>query len=426
MTPQDKNQIELSAPEEVSLPQIFGREEKKPLLELFILLAKRKFLIAYVVIGVAALSSAISLFLPKYYTGETKILPPQQGQSIASAMLDQLGGIGGIIGAAAGKELGLKNPNDLYVAMLKSNSVADDLIDKFSLMSLYKKKLRVDARKQLADLSDISSNSKDGTISVSVEDQDPDRAAAIANAYIDELVKLTKKLAVTDASRRRVFFEAEAKTATEQLEAAEQEFKKTQETTGIIQMDSQSRVMLQAYADLKAELSAKEIEIESMRSFATTENPELQRLQHERDALRSQVAALEKGRGGSPVGDIALEKVPEKARQYVDKLREVTYRNALVQLMLKQYEIARIDEAKDSALIQVLDKAMRPEKRSWPHRTLLVLSCTFLAFILMSLWCYTVEAWEYAKEDPRYLARLQLLKFYLSRGLKPGSAAHRE
>jgi len=424
MAPQEKNQIELSVPEDVSMPQMFENQEKKHFLETLIVLAKHKFLIAYVVIAVAIASAVISLLLPKYYTGQTKILPPQQSQSVASAMLDQLGGLGGLIGATAGKELGLKNANDLYVTMLKSNIVADDLIDKFSLMSAYKTKLRIDTRKRLADLSEISANNKDGTITVSVDDRDPDKAAAMANAYIDELEKLTKKLAITDASRRRVFFEAEVKTATQQLEAAEQEFKKTQEVTGIIQMDNQSRVMLQAYADLRAELTAKEIEIQSMRSFATPENPDLVRLEHERDALRVQIGGLEKGRGGSPMGDIPLEKVPEKEVQYLDKLREVTYHTALLQLMLKQYEIARIDEAKDSTLIQTLDKALPPERRSWPHRSLMVLAFTFMAFILAALWSYALEALERAKEDPQYLARLQLLKFYLTRRRRSEDLRH--
>ena len=124
------------------------------------------------------------------------------------------------------------------------------------------------------------------------------------------------------------------------------------------------------------------------------------------------------------MGDIPLEKVPEKEVQYLDKLREVTYHTALLQLMLKQYEIARIDEAKDSTLIQTLDKALPPERRSWPHRSLMVLAFTFMAFILAALWSYALEALERAKEDPQYLARLQLLKFYLTRRRRSEDLRH--
>jgi tyrosine-protein kinase Etk/Wzc len=416
MTPKEQSRLDLPAAYEEALPRMFEGQQKSHLIEPLIVLAKHKLLIFYSVAGATLCSIVVCLLLPTYYTATTKILPPQQGQSFASAMLDQLGGLGSVLGASAGGGL-LRNPSDLYVDMLRSETVADRLIDHFSLMTTYKSKLREDARRRLADLTGIKA-AKDGIITVSVDDRDPRRAADIANRYIEELDALTKTLAVTDAGKRRVFFEREAKTATDQLEVAEQDFKKIQESTGIIQIDSQSKVMLQAYEDLRAQLTAKQLEIESMRSFATPQNPDLLRLEHERDALRAQVAGLEKGQGGSPVGDIALEKIPEKALKYIDKLREVTYRSSLLQLMLKQYEIARIDEAKEAALIQVLDKGLPPEKKSWPKRSLIVLLVACAAFLLACIWAHVSEAMERAKADPQYLERLQLLKFYFSSSRK--------
>ncbi|HLJ28102.1 MAG TPA: Wzz/FepE/Etk N-terminal domain-containing protein [Candidatus Angelobacter sp.] len=412
MTPREQNQLEVQVPEEVSL-QIFEEGEKRRFLEVFIILAKHKFFILYFVLSATVLSVVVSLLLPPYFTATTKILPPQQGQSIASAMLGDLGPIGGLLSAATGKDL-LKNPSDLYVAMLKSTALEDDLVKRFDLKSLYGKKLNVDARHKLEDLSLIES-SKEGVISVAVEDHDPGRAAEISSAYIDELEKLTKKLAVTDASKRRVFFEREAKVANDQLAEAEQALKQTEETTGVFQPDSQTRVMLEAYADLKAQVTAKEVELQAMRSFATAENPDLVRTEHELAALQAQVARYEQGQGGRPIGDIALEKVPAKALQYVRKYREVKYREAMLQLMLKQYEIARIDEGKDASLIQVLDPALPPERKSSPKRAIIVLSVTFLALLIAILWVYLKEAMEHAREDPQYLTRLQLLKFYLLR-----------
>lgn len=416
MTPQEKNQLEMPVTEEVSLRQMLEGQEKKYFLEPLILLAKHKFFIIYFVGATAVLSIVISLLLPVYFTADAKMMPPQQGQSFAAAMLDQLGGLGGLVGAAGGKDL-LKNPSDLYAGMLHSRRVADSIIARFSLMSLYHSRMKVDAERRLDSLTEIVVN-KDGTISISVQDRDPRRAAGMANAYVEELDQVTKSLAVTDASKRRVFFEREAKIANDQLETAEQQLKSTEETTGIIQIDNQSRVLLQAYEDLRAQEMSKEIEIESMRSFATAENPDLVRLENERDALRKQIAGMEKGQGGPPVGDIPLEKVPEKALKYVDKLREVTYRNSLLQLMLKQYEIARVDEAKDSALIQVLDAAVPPERKSSPKRAIIVLFMTFLAFLVAVVWVYFKEAAQRAKGDPHYLERLQLLKFYLTSGHK--------
>lgn len=424
MAPQEKNQLELSVAEEVPLHQVFERQEKRHFLEHLIVFAKHKFFIMYVVGSVTVAAIVISFLLPKYYTSEVTIMPPQQGQSIATAMLDQLGAVGGLIGATAGKELGLKNPGDLYVAMLKSHQVADDLIDRFSLKDVYQKKLLVDTEKQLDNMTEITANIKDGTISVFVEDRDPKRAAAMANAYVEELEKLTQKLAVTDASKRRTFFEHEAGTANQELANAEQQLKETEERTGIFQLDSQSRVALQGYEDLRAQVTAKEVEIQTLSSFETPDNPDLVRAQRELAALRVQVSHYEVGQGGRPIGDPALEKVPARALEYVRKLREVKYRESLLQLMLKQYEIARIDEAKDSSMIQVLDKAVPPERRSWPRRTLIVISFAFLAFLVALLCSYWKEAIEKAREDPQYLTRMQLLKFYLTRGRKSG-VSHR-
>ena len=416
MTPQEQRELELPVSEEAPLSQMFERPGRNNVLEFFLLLAKHKRFVLRIVVGAAVLSASLSLLLRNYYKGETRIMPPQQGQSFASAMLDQLGGLGSLISGGSGGSSLLRNPSDLYVAMLKSRTIADRLISRFSLMEVYKAKRLADARKALEANSVIAAG-KEGVITIDVEDHDPKLAAKLANAYVEELESLTKTLTVSDAGKRRIFFEREAKTAQEQLEAAEQELKKTQEATGIIQIDNQSRVMFQAYADVRALATEKELELESMRTFAAPDNPEFIRIQHELAALRSQIAAMEKGQGGPPVGDIALERVPEKAIKYYDKLREVTYRGALLQLMLKQYEAARVDEAKDYALIQVLDAALPPERKSGPTRSLIVLATAFLAFLFAIAWVHSKEKLERAKEDPHFLERWQLLRFYLpSRG----------
>lgn len=409
MTPHENNQLELGVAED-SLPEFAG-QDRSHFLELLIVLAKHKIFLLSFTAGAALVAIVISLVLPKYYTATTKILPPQQGQSMASAMLGELGSLGGLLGAVGGRDL-LKNPSDLYVAMLKSQAVEDRLVTRFNLMSIYRSKLRIDAIHRLEDLSEIEAG-KEGVISVAVQDRDPNRAAEIAGAYIDELETLTKRLAVTDAGKRRIFFEREAKVASDELAVAEQDLKQTEERIGVFQPDSQTRVMLEGYAQLKAEVSAKQVELEAMRSFATAENPDLVRIERELAALQAQIAHYERGQGGSPVGDIALEKVPAKALEYIRKFREVKYREALWQLLLKQYEIARIDEGRDAAIIQTLDKAIPPEKKSSPKRAIIVIFTTLLALIVAVAWVFFRESWERAKEDPQYASRLQLLKFYL-------------
>lgn len=415
MTPQENKELEFAVPDEVSvLPQGFEEKEgRRDFPESLIVLAKHKRRIAYFTAGVAVLSAVISLLLPKWYTANAKILPPQQNQSVAASMLGQLGPLGPLLAGGGGGLLGIHNPNEMYISMLRSRTVGDKLIDRFDLMKVYQLKLRVEALKHLGTVTEITSGAKDNIISISVEDRDPKLAAEITNAYVDELDKLTKTLAVTDAGKRRIFFEREAKSATDDLATAEQELKLTEEKTGVIEPSSQSRVMLQAYADLRAAVTAKEVEVEAMKSFATPNNPDLVRVENELAALKGQVSAYEAGHGGRPIGDIALEKVPARALEYFRKLREVKYREAVMELMLKQYEIARIDEAKDSSMIQVLDKALPPEKRSWPSRTLLVLASTLLALMIATGSALLIEKIERAREDPRFAARLRLFRFYL-------------
>jgi tyrosine-protein kinase Etk/Wzc len=412
MALQDTTESKRPTTEEAPSTQMFVGVERRHFVDLLIILAKRKFLILGCTAAAAVLSLVIALLLPTYYSATAKILPPQQSQSMATAMLGQLGPL---LGATAGKDLGLRNPNDLYVAMLRSRTVEDNLVDRFSLMSVYKDKLRVDTLRDLESLTEVIAG-KDGVISVSVEDRDPRRAAAIANAYVDELTKLTKTLAVTDAGKRRIFFEQEVKTGNDELAAAEQALKRTEETTGIIQLDSQSKVMLQSYADLRAQVAAREVQVQSMRSYATAENPDLIRAEQELSALRSQVARFEGGAGGQSSNSVALSKVPSAGLEYVRKLRDVKYREALLELLTKQYEIARIDESKDASIIQVLDQAITPERKSRPHRASIVLLVTLLALLLAVVWAFFAETIQFSKGDPEFNVRLQLLKMYLSRG----------
>lgn len=418
MTPQDKKELELPVTEEVPVPvelrAVYEPRDHGRFLDPLIVLAKHKAFILCFVGAAIILSVSGSLLMTTYYTAEVRILPPQQGQSFASAMLDQLGALAPLIGGASGG-LGLKNPSDLYVDMLKSRVVADNLIDRFQLMDRYHRKLREDTRKRLESLSEVTAG-KDGVITIAVDDWDPAKAADIANAYVDELSDLTKHLAITDAKKRRLFFEDEAEKAKAELSVAEHAMKETQERTGIVQLDSQARVMLESYAMLQAQVTNKEIEIQAMQAYATPNNPDLVRKEQELSALRTELNRYKGGLGGGPIGDIALEKVPTQMLEYVDKLREVKYREALLQVLLKQYEIARIDEGRDSAVIQTFDKAQAPQRKSRPHRGLIVISCTLLAFVLACLGAYGLEAWERAKDNPQHLARLQLLKYYLRFG----------
>jgi uncharacterized protein involved in exopolysaccharide biosynthesis len=299
------------------------------------------------------------------YTATTRILPPQQSQSLASAMLGQLGPLAGL----AGRDLGLKNPNDLYVAMLESRIAADALVQRFDLRRLYHSKSVGKAREELAKRTTILSG-KDGIINVLYDDEDPQRAADISNAYVEELSRITRTLAVTEASQRRLFFEKQLQLAKEQLSDAETALKATQESTGLIEPGAQSRAIIDSVASLRGQIALKEVQLGTMGTFATGQNPDYVRTAREVAGLRGQWSQLERASGQKRKGDlqVATEKVPQAGMEYIRAYREVKYHETIFELVAKQYELAKMDEVRDAAVIQVLDPAIPPEKKSAPGR----------------------------------------------------------
>ena len=344
-------------------------------------LQRRRFLKVFgiaLLIGIAA-----TLLWPPTYTATSRIMPPQQNQSSATALLGQLGSIASL--ATGGKDL-VKNPSDLYVAMLKSRTVADNLINRFDLRKVYRKSTYADAREKLEDRSVITS-AKDGTISVAVDDRDPQRAANIANAYVDELGQLNQKLAVTEASKRRMFYERELVDAKNHLADAEVEMRKVQEKTGVIALDEQAKVIIENVGTLRARIAAKQVQISAMSSFATPQNPDLQRAQAELEGMRAELAKLESSRTVSGRGNIQVPtgEVPNVGLEYIRKLRDVRYFEALYEILAKQFELAKLDEAKDIPLVQVLDNAVVPDQRSKPNRALWSTMSVFAAFFIALL-----------------------------------------
>lgn len=388
-----------------------NQEAEGGFLDILLRLAEWKRFILLFVFGAAVLAAIVALIWPKSYTATAKIMPPQQHQSsIASAIMGQLGPLAALAGGGMGSSLGLgKNPSEVYIYVLRSRTVADALIDRFSLMKVYKLKMRILARDRLRHDTEISSG-EEGGISISVSDHDRQRAADIANAYVDELKQLTQTLAVTEAGRRRIFYEHEVQLANDNLAQAELDMKKTQEKTGLLLPEPQAQAMLEGIAGLQTQVAVQEAQVESMRSFATPDNPDLKRAESQLAALRAELARMQSGKVGSSIADMDMRKVPEKELEYLRALRELKYREAVYEAMVKQLEIARVDEAKDAAVIQTLDKAVPPELRSSPKRTLIVLCVTVLAFFLavgIALFAERITG------DPVLTARLQLLKLRL-------------
>jgi tyrosine-protein kinase Etk/Wzc len=385
-------------------------DDRINVLDLLIILAKHWRIVLGVPLVVAVAAAIISLLLPNMYAGITRILPPQQSGTAASALLSQLGGAMGGLAGAAGGALGLRSPNDLYVGMLKSRTVADNLIARFELRKVYTQELQSDTRNSLQSNTMITAG-KDGIITIEVDDRDPKRAADLANAYVEELMKLTRILAVTEASQRRLFFENQLVQAKDNLVAAEIAARLGLQKGGLAQADAQGRSMIAVTARLRAEISAKEVQLGAMRTFAAEGNPELQRTQQELEALRRELARVE---GSSPVAIVRRgDTSTSTGLDNLSRLRDVKYYEFLYELLAKQYELAKIDEAKDATIIQVMDKAIEPDRKSKPRRSLIVLLSTLVAGLVALIWAFVREAIDSAKSDTKHAERLTRLKAYL-------------
>lgn len=372
--------------------------------DVLIVLARRKRLIILFPLVAVILAVPLSMLLPNVYTASTKIMPPQQAQSGAAAMLASLGGG---VAAAAGAAMGPKNPNDMYIGMLRSRTIADRMIKRFDLSKVYGTKLQEKTRKALAQNTVIDAG-KDGLIVIETEDEDPKRAADLANGYTDELLKLTKHLALTGAAQRRLFFERQLIQSKDNLANAEANLKGALNARGVISVDSESRAMVETVSRLRAQIAAKVIELESMRAFVTANNPEYKRNEQALSSMRSELNRLENGRPGadpaasSPAG---LENIKV--------LREVKYHQMLYELLAKQYEVARLDEAKDMSIVQVLDEAIEPERHAKPKRPIIIVCIGIAALLLAIAWALLADALARAERNERIAPRLAELRKHL-------------
>jgi uncharacterized protein involved in exopolysaccharide biosynthesis len=313
-----------------------------------------------------------------------------------------------LAGGIAGGLAGIRNPNDLYIAMLKSRTVADNLIQRFDIMKSSNATYPSQARKELAQVTSIISD-KSGIITIGVDDKDPKRAAELANAYVDELFKFTSVLAVTDASQHRLFFERQLAQAKDNLAKAEVTARQALAQGGIVKVDDQGRAMVETTARLRGQMTVKEVQIGAMRTFAAEANPDLRLAQQELESLKRELAKIE-GTGSAKASESALG---GKGMDNLRLLREMKYYETIYELLARQYELAKIGEAKESSVIQVMDKAIEPDDKSKPNRRQIVLAPTLMALIIGMLCAFLLESMSMASGDGQYKARMQALKRYL-------------
>lgn len=398
----------------VSKPSTYeGTDGDMSLLDLLNTLVERKHIVLGCTAGFAVLAIIVSLILPKRYTAMVTLLPPQQNSSLGNAFASQMGSFGGVA-ALAGRSLGVGDPNERLVGMLKSRTVEDAMVQRFGLMQEYRVRKRSDARKAFERHAKVDGTGKDGLIRISMEDQNADRAAQMANGYVEEFQKLSEHLAITEAAQRRLFFEQQLEQAKNKLADAEESLKRTEQTTGLIQVDSQARALIESAASLRAEIVAKEVQIQAMQTYATEENAQLVQAEKELDGLRSQLAKLA-GSGETSDANLIVPKgkVPQAGLEYVRKLRDVKYYETMFDILARQFELAKLDEARQGALIQVVDSAVPPDWRSFPNRSLIVVVATVVGFLIGIFAALTQAGFEQLEIDPYAGPKLAHLRYAL-------------
>jgi uncharacterized protein involved in exopolysaccharide biosynthesis len=389
----------------------FADQTDISLLDILVVLVERKRFILRFMLAAFVLAIVVSLLLPVRYEAKIVLLPPQQNSSVGSSLTGQLGGALGALGALASGSLGLKNPADMYVSLLMSRTVEDGLIKRFGLMQEYHAKRMSVARKEFENRTKVVAGSKDGLIRITLEDGDPKRAAELANGYVEEFRKLSETLAITEAARRRLFFEQQMRQARDNLTAAEDAMTKTQQSTGVLEIDSQARALVESAAVLRAQVVAKQVEIEGMRSFATDDNPNVVLAKQELAALESQLQRVA-GSQNDAGSDINLSKgrVTQSGMEYLRRYRDLKYQETVFELLAKELEIAKLDEAREGSIVQVVDDAVPADRKSSPHRTLIVLGATILAFFVAVFWVFLRDRSARAFDIPENRERLEAMK----------------
>ena len=348
-------------------------------------LGEKKMLIGVVTLGAAIVSLGIALVLPPVYTARTTLLAPgSQQQSGSAATLAALGSLGGL----APSGLGGRSPDELYVALLKSDSVERALVDRFDLRTHYEVTSYEVLKKVLPTYIRVSSDKKSGVIMVDVDDKDAQFAADLANAHLGEVTKVLARLAVSEAQLRRVFFEKQLNETKENLVKAEQSLRGVQEKSGVIVLDKQAEALIGGAALVRAQISEREVQLKVLRTSATEQNPDVMRLSSELRALRGELSRMESTQGGVAGSgvDMPVGRIPEAAIDYVRARRELKLQETLLEGMVRQYEIAKLDEAKEGPALQQVDVALPPDHKSKPSRALIVLASTLLAFVFASAW----------------------------------------
>ena len=378
-------------------------DEGISIIDLLQVVAENLRLLVVAPIAIGALALGVSFLIPPTYTAVATFLPPQQQQGMASSLLQSLGAIGGLASAAGG----LKNPNDQYIGLLKSNAVEDQLITRFGLLERYDVEFKTDARKILEKNTRVVSG-KDNIVTVEFDDKVPAFAADVANAYGEELTRLLGRLAITEAQQRRVFFGKQLASTKDSLIAAEQALAAT--GVSVATLNANPTTALAGPAALRAQVTAQEVKLASMRSYLTDSAPEFRQAQAELTALRRELSKAESAQPATAAG----------GNDYIAKYRDFKYQETLFDLFSRQFEIARVDESREGAVLQNIDVATPPERKAKPKKGLIALGAAAGSAFILLVFVFVRNAWRNALVDPQGAERIARLRRTLRRSAGRG------
>lgn len=362
------------------------------MLDLLQVIAENLQLIVLGSLGFGILTLLVSFIVTPTFKAKTQFLPPQQQQSSASALIQSLSSMGGLAGVAAG----IKNPSDQYIALLKTRSIQDGMIEQFDLLKRYNRDFKQDAAKDLLNNTKFIGG-KDGIISIEVDDVKPQMAADMANGYIVELKKLMTRLAVTEAQMRRQFFENKIKETKSDLVKAELALKSTGISSSVLKSSPISAV--EVVARVRAGVAAQEIKISSMRGYLADTSPDVQQALNDLAAFKNQLKQAEKN-----------EPASSNEVDYIERYRDFKYYETLFELFAKQYELARLDESREGTVIQVVDVAVAPERKNFPKKALISIFATTAASLILLIFIFVRNSYRTATEHEDSNQKIKLLK----------------
>lgn len=396
--------VERTTPEQLYAQELEAKLAHQQLIERFRLLwLKRRFLLRSA--GVGLICATLAAFLiPKRYVSTARLMPPDSQSTSSLALVSALSGQSGLLGGLAGNFLGIQSTGDLFVGVLRSRTVEEELVDRFALQKIYGTSLKDVARQDLEENTAITEDRKSGIIALSVTDRDPRRAAAVAAAYIDELNKLITQLSTSSAHRERLFLEGRLKTVNQDLEAAEKNFSQFASKNGTIDISEQGKAMVEAGATLEGELIAAQSELQGLKEIYTENNVRVRATEARVSELHRQLDKLggtansvsSNGQGAAPTDPTypSLRQLPILGVPFADLYRQLKVEETVYETLTKEYELAKVEEAKETPAVKVLDPPDVPERKSYPPRLLLMILGTFAAFGLGVFWILGKARWQ--------------------------------